>query len=209
MAEKSGFSPKQVEVVVPKAGSVTQDIELTPVSIPESSAVFPTGVNQNRVKLSGGAADPHWQVVAGPGITSPRAAVVVNEQNPLGKYFQSSSDSAWIWVNADGSGPINQGFTFRLEFALASVSATTRISGLWGCDNYGSITLNGKAPAGAGTGEFSLTGLSESNFGKPHNFMIIDGSTGLFQMGLNTLDVVVTDTGNPGGLHVTKLVLTL
>jgi hypothetical protein len=201
-AEKSGFSPNELVVAVPVAGTVAQDILLTPLAGPVSSAVFNTGVDPNGAILPGGADDPHWQVVDGPGITAPRPAVVVTEPHPVGRYY-TPTDSAWIWWNADGSGPINQEFTFRLEFGLAAVNSTTRISGGWGCDNFGFIRLNNRPPAG--TGITSLTGLAEANFDIMKFFTIV----GPFQVGLNLLEVVVTDAGNPGGLNVSRLLLTL
>lgn len=201
-AAKTGFVPRELTVVVPATGSVTQDITLDPVVAPASSVVFPTGVDNARLILPGGAADPHWQVVAGQGIAAPRAAAVVAEQHPSGMYY-TPTDSAWIWVTADGSGPIDQGFTFRLEFFLVSVGPTTRISGGWGCDNFGSIRLNNLAPAG--TGITSVAGVVEGHFNAMKFFTLV----GPFLVGPNTLDVVVTDAGNPGGLNVSKLLLTL
>ena len=126
----------------------------------------------------------------------------MTDQHPFGLYF-TTNDSAWIWWNAAGSGPVNQGFRFRLEFGLANVGPTTRIIGDWGCDNLGFIRLNDRPPAGTGTTELPL--FTEDNFTTKKHFMILDP----FQVGRNTLDVIVTDTGNPGGLNVSSLVLTL
>jgi hypothetical protein len=141
-------------------------------------------------------------VVAGPGITAPQPAVVVTEQHPFGMYY-TPTDSAWICLTADGSGQIDQGFTFRLEFFLVSVGPTTRISGGWGCDNFGSLRLNNLAPAG--TGIMPVAGVVEGHFNTMKFFTLV----GPFLVGPNTLDVVVTDAGNPGGLNVSKLLLTL
>ena len=47
-------------------------------------SLFNTGVDANGSKLSGGAIDPHWKLVAGPGVTAPADAVVVTNQNPGG-----------------------------------------------------------------------------------------------------------------------------
>lgn len=201
-AAKAGFVAKDVTVVVPAAGIVTRDIALDPVSGSPSSVVFPTGVDGARSILPGGALDPHWQVVAGPGITAPQPAVVVNEQHPSGMYY-TPDDSAWIWVTADGVASVDQGFTFRLEFYLVSVNATTRVSGGWGCDNFGLIRLNNLAPAG--TGITSVAGVAVGHFNTLKFFTLV----GPFLVGPNTLDVVVTDAGNPGGLNVSKLLLTL
>jgi Carboxypeptidase regulatory-like domain len=201
-AEMSNFTPNEVSVNVPTNGQVTQDIELTPVSPGSgSSAVFNTGVDNNRMTLPGGTPDPHWQVFDAAGVLL-GPAVVVTEQHPFGLYF-TTNDSMWIWLNADGSGPVDQGFRFHLEFALASVEPTTRITGDWGCDNLGVISLNNRPPAG--TGITNLPVFTEGNFTSSKHFMIVAP----FQVGLNTLDVTVTDRGNPGGLNVSKLLLTL
>jgi len=202
-AEMSGFTPNEVKVEVPSNGQVTKDIELSPVPVvPDSSAVFNTGVDESRMILPGATDDPHWQVFDAAGVTLLGRAVVVTQQHPLGRYF-TTSDSAWIWLNAAGSGQVNQDFRFRLEFGLASVETTTRIVGDWGCDNLGSIKLNDRPPSGTGIVDLPL--FTENNFNIPNHFMIIAP----FQVGRNTLDVIVRDLGNPGGLNVSKLVLTL
>ena len=64
-------------------------------------ALFNTGVNDTGTPLAGSSNDPHWSVVAGPNITAPIPAVVVNDQSPFGLYAQSPH-SRWIWVNAAG-----------------------------------------------------------------------------------------------------------
>jgi hypothetical protein len=46
--------------------------------------------------------------------------------------------------------------------------------------------------------------VTEANFNTMKFFTIV----GPFQVGLNQLEVVVTDAGNPGGLNVSRLVLT-
>jgi hypothetical protein len=97
---------------------------------------------------------------------------------------------------------VGTAYTLRLSFTLNAVSASTRLSGGWGCDNHGLIQLNGATPTG--TGVLSLTGGAYSNFGVIHFFTL----AAPFVVGVNTLDVLVTDDGNPGGLNVTKLKLT-
>jgi hypothetical protein len=202
LAEMAGFGPGQAEVVVPTQGSVTRDIELIPLGVPSGqSAVFNTGVADDLTVLPAGTADPHWRVFDDAD-TELGPAVVVNEQHPFGRYF-TTNDSVWVWSNAAGSGPIDRGFRFRLQFVLAAISPNTRLTGDWGCDNLGFIRLNGIAPDGLGV--FELPQFTELNFDQKSHFAIVDP----FRTGVNTLDFVVTDRGNPGGLNVSNLKLTL
>ena len=149
--------------------------------------------------MSGGSADPHWSIVAGPGITSPTPGEVLT--SPIGLYAVSA-DSRWIWVNADGSGSAGSPYTFRLTFDLTGLDASTAtISGAWGVDNEGVIQLNGATPTG--TGALSLTRFDdEGNFDVLNRFSI----TGGFVAGVNTLDFLATDNDNPGALNVSALI---
>jgi len=170
---------------------------LVTLALPVQAAVislFNTGVNALGAQLALGSADSHWSVVAGPGITTPVSAFVLNNQNPSGLYGQSPA-SRWIWVNASGAAAVNSPYTFRLQFDLTGLDpSTAEISGAWGNDNTGNILLNGTTPEG--TGAFSLAAY------KPFaNFDI----TGGFVSGVNTLDFQMTDLGSPGGLNVTNL----
>jgi hypothetical protein len=165
--------------------------------------LFNTGVALDGDPLSVGAIDPHWSIVAGPGITTPVPAIVVNDQH-LGAYFQDAH-SQWIWVDASGfGGGSNTTYTFRLTFDLTGFDlATAKITGDWGVDNNGQILLNGSIPAiPKGDGQAILKGSPTENFGQFHHFSI----TGGFVSGLNTLDFVVTNTDGPGALNVTNLV---
>jgi hypothetical protein len=158
--------------------------------------LFNTGVSTTGTQLAAGASDSHWKVVAGPGITTPINAVVVTTQSPLGSYF-GTADSRWIWTDAaSGYGVnLNSPFTFRLQFDLTGFDpATTVITGAWGVDDLGSIRVNGVAPVG--TGAFSITG-----FNTPRTFVINGG----FVSGLNTLDVLATNTGAWGAFNMTAL----
>lgn len=165
----------------------------------DTISLFNTGVDTGGTPLAGGSVDPHWSIVAGPGITSPADAFVVNDQSGLGAYAQSSA-SHWIWVNADGSDVVGSTYTFRLTFDLTGLNpATASISGSWAVDNFGSINLNG-SPA-IGSGVLSLSDSSGDNFQFFHDFTI----TGGFVAGINTLDFLAVDTGEPGAVNVTNL----
>lgn len=145
--------------------------------------LFNTGVDASGTVLAGGAADPHYSVVAG----APAAPAVVIT-SPPGAWVANSSTSKWVWVEAAAStlGTV----TIRTTFDLTGfVHGTTVISGKWATDNSASIVLNGVA-----TGHT----LGSSQFGALTSFSISSG----FVPGLNTLDFVVTNEGGPGGLRV-------
>jgi hypothetical protein len=161
--------------------------------------IFNTGADASGAPLSGGSADPHWSIVAGPGITSPTPGEVLSYTNP---FYAVPADSQWIWVHADGSGATGSPYTFRLTFDLTDLDAgTATISGAWGVDNEGVIQLNGATPTG--TGALSLTNFNdEGNFDVFNRFSI----TGGFVAGVNTLDFLATDNDNPGALDVSALI---
>jgi hypothetical protein len=182
--------------ILPATGTVTIDFALRPLL-----RVWNTGVDSNGAKLAPSASDPHWRLVSGPGVTAPRAPVVVTEQHPLGQYFETT-DSMWIGQSAAGSGDVGSPYTFRLPFDLTGYDvASVRIGGAWGVDNEGEMTLNGQVPAG--TGPFSLTGTVTDHFNVRHGFTI----TGGFVAGMNALEMHATNTGGPFGLNVTGLTI--
>ena len=168
-----------------------------------SISLFNTGVNASGTPLPGGSSDPHWSIIAGPGITSPIPAVVLDNQQ-VGTYAQSPN-SAWVWVNASGVAGTNSPYTFQLTFDLTGFNpAMATISGSWGVDNDGSILLNGSTPVGSGA--LALDGGDNaSNYLSFHDFQI----TGGFVSGINTLDFLSTDLGVIGGLNVNSLVGTV
>jgi hypothetical protein len=161
--------------------------------------IFNTGVDATGAPLPGGSADPHWSIVAGPGITGPTPAEVVTTPSV---FYAVPANSQWIWVNADGSGSAGSPYTFRLTFDLTGLNASTAtISGAWGVDNEGVIQLNWAAPTG--TGALSLTNFNDlGNFDVLNRFSI----TGGFVAGVNTLDFLATDNDNPGALNVSTLI---
>ncbi len=174
------------------------------VATPDSAgavSVFNTGVDASGSKLGAGAVDPHWQVVAGPGVTSPSDAFVVSNQHPSGQYF-STPDSNWIWAAASGAAVVGSPYTFRFSFDLTGLDASSaQLTGAWGVDNFGQILLNGLAPIG--TGVFSFATVAYENFNLLHNFSI----TGGFLPGINTFEVQVTDGGNPAAFNVSNLAI--
>jgi hypothetical protein len=170
--------------------------------------VWNTGADSNAAALAPGSSDPHWQLIAGPGVANPRAPFVVTDQHRpppdepagFGQYFVAA-DSMWIGQDPAGSADVGATYTYRLPLDLTGLDpASVRISGAWGVDNNGTITLNGQPPSG--TGAFSLTGADFHNYSVEHEFAIDPGG---FVAGLNSLDVQVTNIDGPAGLNVTRL----
>jgi hypothetical protein len=126
---------------------------------------------------------------------------VVTEQHPGGAYFPTS-DSMWIWQDAAGTADAGSPYTFRLPVDLTGYNPAVTISGAWGVDNDGTITLNGQPPAGMGT--FALAGGDvHDNYNLQHPFTINGG----FVPGINNLDFHVTNVDGPAALNVTRLML--
>ena len=160
-----------------------------------------TGVDFNAACLAPGASDQHWQLMAGPGIGGPQPATVVATQHPGGAYFPST-DSMWIWQDAAGSGAAGSPYTFRLVIDLTGLDEqSVTVSGAWGVDNDGTISLNGNAPTGTGT--FLLTNADHDNYNVAHPFAI----TGGFSPGTNFLDIEDTNVDGPAALNVTGLTI--
>ena len=160
--------------------------------------VWNTGVDPNAAPLQLGAPDPHWQLIAGPGIGAARPAVALTQQHPGGAYFPAS-DSMWIWQDAAGTADAGSSYTFRLSIDLTGLDPVT-ISGAWGVDNDGTITFNRQPPDGIGA--FSLTGGDvHDNYNVQHPFTINRG----FADGINTLDIQATNVDGPAALNVTGL----
>jgi hypothetical protein len=193
-------------------GGIVRDLRLTVIvsalvllasassATAASSALPSTGVDGLGDVLSQGSIDPHWNIVAGPGITFPVSGIVVSDANISGGGYAVSLESQWIWVNETGSAATNDPYTFRLTFDLTGYDVgLAPLAGFWGTDNNGSIRMNGVDAVGSG--ELCLSGGGLENFQSFHAFLI----TGGFVSGVNTLDFLVEDDENPGGLNVFDL----
>jgi hypothetical protein len=171
--------------------------------------LFDTGVGANNTTLlPNGATDSHWSFVASSPPPTAGQAVVLTNQLP-GTYFTDLdggvSDSKWVWSTGDGS---QLGFvTFSQTFNLSGfIASTAKITGDWGVDNNGIITLNGLQATGSGF--LSLQNSDPNNFKFDSEFTIT-GNTGVgFLPGTNTLSFVTENTSNVGALNVSDLGLT-
>ena len=146
-----------------------------------SITLFSTGVDASGTPLPGGASDPHWTIIAGPGITNPTPAVVLNNQR-VGNYAQSK-DSAWVWVNAGGTDVLNSPYTFQLSFDLTGVNREPRRSPAPGA-SITTARFSSTVPL-RWSGALTLDGGdNHGNYQSFHTFQI----TGGFVSGINTLD---------------------
>jgi hypothetical protein len=165
--------------------------------------LFNTGVDNSGAPLTPGLADSHWSVVAGPGITSPTPAYVNTNLGPdqtQAFFYITSPNSRWVWINADGTDVNGATYTFRTTFDLTGLDlSTVHITGRWGVDNQGFISLNGSS-AGIGTGALSLS-YEFPSFQQFNPFTLDNG----FVPGINTLDFTVVDAGGTGALNVVDL----
>jgi hypothetical protein len=150
------------------------------------ASLFNSGVDASGVALVGGdgVIDTHWQVVSGPGIVSPAAAVTY--KHPA--YFANSAISRWISNSSSGS-PGSGNFVFRTTFDLTGFNPlATSITVRCATDNaLTGVSLNGN----------SATGDCDS-FGSFSSFVLASG----FSAGVNTLDFTVTDFGPPMAFRV-------
>ena len=160
------------------------------------SGLFPTGVDDNRAPLAGGARDPHYFLIASddPLLPGPDT-FVVDSSGPFGAWTFNDANSQWISAQGSNSGNSGVGnFTFRTSFTLSEVDpATAKLDASWSDDNTGSIKFNGNAVASADPG-FSSTA----------SFSVTSG----FVSGTNNLDFIVNNSGGPMGLRVTALSVT-
>jgi hypothetical protein len=122
-----------------------------------------------------GAIDPNYSVEGGgPAITY---------FNPA--YFPDSSTSRWISLSDTGT-PGNGTVTFITTFSADSADT---VGGSWGTDNFGSIVVNGTTVA-------QLFNTDPNNFNQLHPFSFTPG------IGVNTLEVILTDTGPPTAFRI-------
>jgi hypothetical protein len=140
-----------------------------------SVVVFNTGI----VGPDTGAIDPNYKVVA-------TGSNAITYFNPA--YVPDSATSRWVSYSADGS-PGNSTVEFETTFNATSI---TTLTGSWGADNFGTISVNGTQVA-------ELDGTVYPNFQQLHPFSFTT------RIGSNTLDVFLTDTGPPTAFRIDGL----
>lgn len=123
----------------------------------------------------------------------PLAGRVVPSPHPA--WVANSATSRWISQVADASSSAYGGFgryVYRTTFDLAGEDPrSVRIEGAWGADDFGWMYLNLADPT---VPQRARLVASSTSFGILQPFSI-DGSSGLFRTGLNTLTFFTWDSG--------------
>lgn len=167
---------------------------LAPLSASATSItdLFNTGVDGAGSVIADGATDSHYTIISSPG--GAQIATKTPAGYPNGVWLANDSTSAWIGLDTPQTvGPADF-YTYRTTFTLDAntVLSSVAISGAWGTDDYGfDIVINGVSTSQTSGSFYTLT-----------NFAINSG----FQVGTNSIDFLVYNSGGPTGLRVEDLV---
>ncbi|BBO33881.1 PEP-CTERM sorting domain-containing protein [Lacipirellula parvula] len=110
-----------------------------------------------------------------------------------GPWVPNNPNSRWIGPNANSQGPAGA-YTYATQFTLPPLTnlSTVSVSGLWATDDPGvNIEINNIS-----------TGQLSAGFTTLVPFSITSG----FQIGVNTIEFLVSNAGGPTGLRVDKVV---
>lgn len=159
------------------------------VSIAAPITVHNTGVNGSDSLVAAGAQVSFWTLAS-----EPAGASEAIGGNPFryhnGAYFADTATAAWVAPTASGNAGVGGNYTYALTFDLTGLDPTSAsISGIFGTDNNGSISLNGNAPVAT---------TSFGGFGSTTAFSFTSG----FVAGLNTIDVTTNNGGDPTAFFV-------
>jgi hypothetical protein len=160
---------------------------LLPSAFAATITLHNTGVNSSDVLVATGAQASFWSLSAEPsGATEAIGSLPFRYHNSA--YFADTPSAAWVSPGSDGNAGALGFYTYDLVFNLAN-PATASISGTFGTDNDGSISLNNNAPV-------ATQGFS--GFGAPTAFAFTSG----FVAGSNTIHVKVNNGGDPTAFFV-------
>jgi len=171
-------------------------------------SLFNTGFGVDRRELSDGAVDPHYTLVSVPSNSGAGflSFVTRSDRFPLstqpGGWLPDDATSKWISPQADQSSYVGITsaalgyYVYRTYFNLSSfVPRTARITGRWSTDNYGlDVLINGTS-----------TGITHDDPNMQFHAFSDFGITSGFVDGVNTLDFVVSNPGDPGIINPTGL----
>ncbi len=168
-----------------------------------SAAVIPlpsTGTDSSGNLLPGGSADSHYEVF-GPAVPGGAPAAVYSPSSIWFQWVPDDPNSGWIGFQDSFSSSPHGNYAYELTVDLSGYDpATASISGSWGADQFGSISLNGN-----GTGVSLPDGnWNSANAPNLNPFTISSG----FVSGINKLDFIVTEPDDGDGLRVRNLSLT-
>jgi hypothetical protein len=156
---------------------------LSPVVAAPIPGLFNTGVDAAGAVLPDDAVDPHYTFTVNPDGGSTEARVQDSTRFPIvdGTWLLNSTTSKWIGPRFFTDQAAGGDYTYRLEFDLTGLDASTAIiTGQWATDNGGTdILINGTPTGNANTAQF----------GSYTAFTISSG----FVEGLNTLDFLVNN----------------
>ncbi|MCL2725252.1 MAG: hypothetical protein FWD69_12540, partial [Polyangiaceae bacterium] len=159
--------------------------------------LFPTGVDDLGVQLTPGAVDPHYTLSsADPSCPGPDALAT----NPDPAWIGNVSPATWISCMLNDHGAMFTDYTYTTTFTLpASVPpSTVTISGLWACDDYCSIVVNGQATGVVSPNRNYSAPTAPSSF-------VIPAGTNFFRAGINTIQFVVTNVEEVQGLQIVSI----
>ena len=162
---------------------------LLPSAFAATITLHNTGVNSSDVLVTAGAQASFWSLSAEPsGASEAIGSLPFRYHNSA--YFADTASAAWVSPNASGNAGVNGFYTYDLVFSLAGLNAATAsISGNFGTDNDGSISLNNNAP---------IATQGFTGFGAPTAFAFTSG----FVAGSNTIHVKVDNGGDPTAFFV-------
>lgn len=156
-------------------------------------SLFNTGVdNSNNVLPGFGSPDIHYSYTLTPGPTPP---VTIDQANwPIagGPWVPNNPNSRWIGPSGQSYGP-GGNYTYATQFTLPPLTnlSTVSVGGLWGTDDWSvDIEINNIS-----------TGQVSAGFTSLVPFSITSG----FQIGVNTIEFMLTNAGGPTGLRVDKI----
>jgi PEP-CTERM motif-containing protein len=172
-----------------KAFSIFLAAALVPAAFAATITLHNTGVNASDVVVAPGDPTAFWSLSAKPAGATESIGSTPFRFN-AGPYFADNAISAWVSPNANGFAGAGGIYTYDLVFDLTGLDPTTAaISGVFGTDNDGSISLNNDAPAAT-----TCFGC----FFAPTPFAFNSG----FVAGLNTIHLNMNNGGDPSGFRV-------
>lgn len=158
----------------------------------DTIAVYNTGTDAGGTLVTMSSITAHWTLVSQPvGGLGTVGSSPYRYKHPA--YFGNETASAWVSPTASGSTGVQGDYLYRLNFNIGPGlnPASAVISGMFGLDNSGTISLNGGAPAA------TLTyGLPA--FNTLHAFSFTSG----FVSGNNYIDVLLNNVDDPGAFRV-------
>lgn len=162
---------------------------LLPAAFAAPIILHNTGVDSSDTVVAPGAVTAFWSLSS-----EPAGASEALSSHPFrfnaGPYYADNAISAWVSPNANGNAGAVGIYTYDLVFDLTGLDPTTAsISGTFGTDNDGSISLNANAP---------VMTTCFGCFFSPTPFTFTSG----FLPTLNTIHVNMDNGGDPSAFRV-------